>query len=133
MAAKHYVIVEDCALPALRAGDAALDFCNTRAGWNGGVEGEYLETYEHLAVWAGFAGLLTADRVAHLRDRAHRHPVAARRCLRRARAARDRLYRALLEPEAPQGVEPFVHDTATAMRHLRLSVIDGMPGWQVDE
>jgi predicted RNA-binding Zn ribbon-like protein len=133
MAEKHYVFVDHCRLPAMRTGSPALDFCNTRAGWNGGLEGEYLKDYDHLAVWAGFAGLLTADRVAHLRNRAQRHPAAARGCLRRALAARDRLYQALLEPEAPRALEPFAQDAATAMRHLRLAVIDGAPAWQVDE
>lgn len=133
MAEKYYVIVDDCRLPAMRTGSPALDFCNTWAGWNGGLEGDYLTDYDHLAVWAGFAGLLTADRVGQLRDRAHRHPAAARENLRRAHAARDRLYRALLEPQAPQAVDPFAQDAATAMRHMRLAVIDGAPAWRVDE
>ena len=133
MAEKHYVIVEDLVLPVLLAGHPALDFCNTRAGWDGGVEGEYLEGYDHLAVWAGYAGLLPADRVQRLRDRAHRHPGAARGALRRAHAARDRVYRALLAPEDGAVLNPFAQDAATAMRYLRLSLVDGEPAWQVDE
>jgi predicted RNA-binding Zn ribbon-like protein len=133
MAQPHYVIIDDIRLPAPLAGHPVLHFCNTRAGWNGGIEGDYLRGYDHLAVWAGFAGLLTADRVAQLRDRAHHHPAAARVGVRRARAARNHLYRALLEPEAPQALDPFAQDVATAMRHIRLTVTDGAPAWQVDE
>jgi predicted RNA-binding Zn ribbon-like protein len=133
MAEKHYVIVEDLVLPVLLAGHPALDFCNTRAGWNGGLEGEYLVAYDHLAVWAGFAGLLSAERVQQLRDRAHRHPGAARGALRRAHAARDRIYRALLAPEDGVVLDTFGQDAATAVRHMRLSLVDGEPAWQVDD
>jgi predicted RNA-binding Zn ribbon-like protein len=133
MAENHYVIVDGLRLPAALAGHPALDFCNTRAGWNGGVEGEYLAGYDHLAVWAGFAGLLTADRVEKVRARARCHPAAARGALRRAHAVRDRIYRAVLSPEDAEVVDALAEDAATAMRHVRLSLIDGVPAWRVDE
>ena len=133
MAENHYVIVDALRLPALLAGHPALDFCNTRAGWNGGVASEYLNGYDHLAVWAGSSGLLTAERVEGVRARARRHPAAARGALRRAHAARDRIYQALLNPEDAGVVDSLAQDAATAMRHTRLSVIDGAPGWQVAE
>ena len=133
MAEKHYVIVEELVLPVLLAAHPALDFCNTRSGWNGGLEGEYLLAYDHLAVWAGFAGLLSGDRVQQLRDRARRHPAAARGALRRAHDVRGRIYRALLAAEDGAVLDPFAQDAATAMRHLQLSLVDGEPAWQVDE
>jgi predicted RNA-binding Zn ribbon-like protein len=133
MAEKHYVIVDEIALPSSLAGHPALDFCNTRAGWNGGVQGDYLKGYDHLAVWAGFAGMLPAARVDELRENARRHPAAGRAALRRARAVRARIYDALLRPQDPDAVHPVGDDVATAMRHLRLSVLDGAPAWQVGD
>lgn len=127
----HYVIVDEIALPAPLAGHPALHFCNTFAGWNGGIEGDYLKGYDHLAVWAGYAGLLSAERVAQLREHARGHPAAGRGALRRARGARARIYDALLRPSDPDAIRPVADDAATAMRHLRLSALDGAPGWQV--
>jgi predicted RNA-binding Zn ribbon-like protein len=52
------VMVDGLRMPALVAGDVALEICNTRAAWSGGGEThEYLHTYQHLAVWARHAGL----------------------------------------------------------------------------
>src|SRR5690349_7265654 len=99
MAAEHhYVITDEIALPAPLAGHPALHFCNTRAGWNRGIEGDYLKGYDHLAVWAGFTGLLSAERVTRLRDRARGHPAAARAALLRAQTTRAHIYAALLAP-----------------------------------
>ena len=52
------VMVDGLRMPAIVAGDAALEICNTRAAWSGGAEThEYLHTYQHLAIWARHAGL----------------------------------------------------------------------------
>jgi predicted RNA-binding Zn ribbon-like protein len=133
MAEKHYVIVDEIPLPASLAGHPVLHFCNTRAGWNGGIDGDYLQSYDHLAVWAGFAGLLAADRVTRLRERAQRHPAAGRAALQRARVARARIYDALQRPQDPEAVDPVAGDAAITMRHLRVSVVDGAPAWQVSD
>ena len=50
--------VEGLVLPAPLSGHPVLDFCNTFAGWDGQESGDYLRTYDHLAVWAAAAGLL---------------------------------------------------------------------------
>ncbi|NUR69849.1 MAG: hypothetical protein HOU81_03435 [Hamadaea sp.] len=60
------VMVDGLRMPAIVAGDVALEICNTRAAWSGGEEThEYLHSYQHVAVWARHAGLLpdlaTAD------------------------------------------------------------------------
>ena len=54
-------LVDGLTIPLRLAGDPALDFCNTRAGWGEAEPKEYLRSYAHLAVWARAAGLV--DRV----------------------------------------------------------------------
>lgn len=53
------VMVDGWRMPALVAGDPALEICNTRAAWTGGDDThEYLLSYGHFAFWARYAGLL---------------------------------------------------------------------------
>jgi predicted RNA-binding Zn ribbon-like protein len=133
MAETHYVIVDEIRLPAPLAGHPVLHFCNTRAGWNGGIEGDYLKDYDHLAAWSEFAGLLAPERVRQLREQARRHPAAGRAALRRARTVRARIYGVLLRPQDPAAVDSFAEDAAAAMRHLHLSSVEGQPAWQISE
>ena len=92
----HYEVVDGLVLPARLSGHPALDFCNTRAGWHERDRvKEYLGTYDHLAAWAGFGGLLADERVAELRPRGRRDRAAAEDVLRRAWAVRADLYRVL--------------------------------------
>jgi predicted RNA-binding Zn ribbon-like protein len=82
------VIVDGLRMPAIVAGDAALEICNTRAAWSGGTEThEYLHSYEHLAVWARHAGLLP--------DLAQAAPAEGEQVLRRVLAFRREYYAAL--------------------------------------
>lgn len=92
---RHPDLVEGLVLPARLSGHAALDFTNTLVGWNGADRYDYLASFEHLAVWAGFAELLARDRVASLRAKAAADPRAAARALERARDARTLVYEAL--------------------------------------
>ena len=52
--------VEGLTLPVRLGGHAALDFCNTAAGWGEAPRKEYLVSPRHLAVWALEAGLVDA-------------------------------------------------------------------------
>ena len=88
----YWVDVDGLTLPAKVAGDPALELCNTWAGWNGGDAGDYLKTYDHLAVWAGWQGLLDERTVRELRRAAGRRPSQAPAALARARAFRGALY-----------------------------------------
>jgi predicted RNA-binding Zn ribbon-like protein len=77
------------------AHEPALDFCNTRAGWNSSEPREYLLTYDHFVVWAREASLIapaTAERLR--RDR------GSERVLERALALRSALYAACTDPRA---------------------------------
>src|SRR5919106_185090 len=75
-------LVDGLTIPLRLAGDPALDFCNTRAGWGEAEPKEYLRSYAHLAVWARAAGLV---------DRVQDGPRAGR-VLERALCLRGALY-----------------------------------------
>jgi predicted RNA-binding Zn ribbon-like protein len=87
-------IVDGLLLPAAVSNHPALDFCNTRAGWGEPQPGEYLESYEHVAVLAREAGLV--DTVQGEGDAA---------LLRRAVELRDAIYRACTDPRDQAAVE----------------------------
>jgi predicted RNA-binding Zn ribbon-like protein len=93
----HYEIVDGIPLPAKLGGHPALDFCNTWAGWDGHEPHDYLQSYDHLALWTGFVGLLPTERVGALRQRDGRRGDAA---LERARLFRGSLYSVLTEGPA---------------------------------
>ncbi len=56
------------------------------------VGGDYLKTFDHLAVWAAAAGLIDETNASSLRRKAARDPTASESELRRALAFRDALY-----------------------------------------
>ncbi len=117
----YFAVVEGLRLPARLGGHPALDFCNTWAGWDGRATREYLATYDHLAVWAGFVELLPPERVRLLRRQAKRRSKAADEVLSRARRLRDALY-ATLRGDAPtRAFDLVAHEVhwATAGRRLR--------------
>jgi predicted RNA-binding Zn ribbon-like protein len=92
------VEVDGLTLPVALGGHAALDFCNTRAGWGAAQPKEYLRSHAHLAVWARENGLLPAPAVGRLRRAAAADPAEATAVLGRAIAFRSALYAVLLEP-----------------------------------
>lgn len=95
-------------LPKPVGGHAAVDFCNTYAGWNGPGENavEYLTTYEHLAAWTTYAGLITAEQAEPVNALAREQPEEAARVLAEAQDLRTTMYAILLEPSAG---ETFAH------------------------
>lgn len=96
----HYEVVEGIRLPARLGGHPVLDFCNTWTGWDGQAPMDYLEGYDHLAVWAGFVELLPPDRVAGLRRQGGHRTRAAAAVLDRARDFRASVYQVLLSRAA---------------------------------
>jgi predicted RNA-binding Zn ribbon-like protein len=91
-------MVDGLVLPAPVGGHVALDFCNTRAGWGEPTPGEYLRSFDHLAVWTAAAGLIDPEEAGRLRRRAHQDRRAAQEALERAREFRTALHEVLLEP-----------------------------------
>jgi predicted RNA-binding Zn ribbon-like protein len=51
------VEVDGVRVPVTVAGHVGLELCNTRAGWGEPEPKEYLLSYDHLAIWARYAGL----------------------------------------------------------------------------
>jgi predicted RNA-binding Zn ribbon-like protein len=130
--AGHYVVVEGLQLPAKLSGHPALDFCNTLTGWDGHDQWDYLQSYEHLTVWSGFAGLLPPARIAALRREADRQGKAAIAVLEAARDFRTRAYDVLRNgPNAP-AFELVADDVGAATAQLRLHRGDQAIEWEID-
>jgi predicted RNA-binding Zn ribbon-like protein len=122
-------LVDGLLLPAPVAGDPALDFCNTRAGWGAAEPREYLTSYDHLAAWGRGAGLLGRAVAARLRRQAKSKPAAASRALHRALMLREAIYATCTEPTAASWdvVAAEAHRAATAAVLLRNE------GWVIPE
>jgi predicted RNA-binding Zn ribbon-like protein len=127
----HYVVIEGLELPAQLGGYPALDFCNTLVGWDGEALGDYLESYDHLAVWAGFVGLLTPVQTADVRRRAERDPRAAAGVLEQAAGFRARLYDVLRHGAAAHAFELVVEDVRAAAASVRLDRSGEAIRWHV--
>lgn len=130
--AVHYERVDGVELPAKLAGHPALELCNTRAGWNGGPTHEYLQEFDHLALWAGHTGLLAAPYVASLRRRARREQRAAARVLARALRFRANLYQLLEGAARGDARTSFDSEFRRAVSALRLDWVDGRASLSID-
>ncbi len=119
-------------LPVSVATHGALDFCNTLAGWNTGPRHEYLETFEHLVMWARDRGLVDETSAAELRAETGRDPAAAGRALERVRALRRSLYAACTDPADDAAWEAVCREARAAAAHAVLHR-DGPPGqrWSI--
>lgn len=127
--AAHYEVVDGMRLPAKLSGHASLDFCNTLVGWDGHDPSDYLASYVHLAVWAGFAELLPGDRVTALREQAARHADEAQSALEQARAFRGHLYELLM---SDTGFPDVAREIDAAASHLRLHRAGEAAAWEID-
>lgn len=72
-----------------------MELCNTFAGWDGGTEREYLESYDHLVVVAETQGLLEPALSKRLRKLAHGQPAGSARVLRATLRFRQDMYECL--------------------------------------
>ncbi len=127
----HYEVVEGLRLPARISGHPALDFCNTRAGWDGQDAGDYLADYEHLVVWSGFVGILRPDQVPVLRQRARVSASAAASVLERAKAFRANLYAVLRDPACAPAWPAVADEVAAAAQILHLHRADKTIRWEI--
>jgi predicted RNA-binding Zn ribbon-like protein len=125
-------VVDGLVLPVSIAGNPALDFCNTLAGWNGAEPHDYLETYAHLTIWARETGLLDVRSTADALERADLDPREAGRQLKRARTLRRALYEACTDSANEPSWEAVAGETRAAARQAVLSR-DASPGrrWSV--
>jgi predicted RNA-binding Zn ribbon-like protein len=114
------VVVDGIAVPISVSGHPALDFCNTRAGWDLPQPKEYLKGHRHLCVWAREKGLLSAAATARLRRAAAADPDAAGRVLQRAIALRDALYAVLTGAARPSDWSLLTAEVRLAVAAARL-------------
>ncbi|WP_446666131.1 CGNR zinc finger domain-containing protein [Flexivirga sp. B27] len=86
--------VDGVVLPKQLSGHPALELCNSRAGWQEtpAWEGEYLRSYDALALLALTAGVLPQADVVALRKKSAGDPDGVAAVLDRARALRGDLY-----------------------------------------
>lgn len=99
----HWIEQDGVTLPRRLGGHAALDFCNTWAGWGerGDVDDEqreWLTSYDVLLAWAVYAELVTRDDADVLRRRAARRRAEGAAVLDRARSLRTAVHDAVLDP-----------------------------------
>jgi predicted RNA-binding Zn ribbon-like protein len=93
----HWIERDGQLLPRRISGDPALDFCNTRAGWDGALlpRGEWLRDYDAFVGWAAYAELLDAAEESALRGRTGARADAV---LDEARRLRSSIRSAALDP-----------------------------------
>ena len=129
------VRVRDQRLPWNTSGHAALEFCNTYAGWRvPPLPGaEWLRSYTTLAVWAGYHDLTDDWTVTRLVRMAERDPIPAAEVLASARDLRTHLYACLTDPnnrDAFAAVARYVEAAGTAATFSLGE--DGLGNWSTD-
>jgi predicted RNA-binding Zn ribbon-like protein len=131
---RYQRLVDGLVLPAAVAGDPVLDFCNTRAGWGAAAAREYLTSYDHLAVWAGEAGLIGGEAATRLRRSSRRNPAEASLALARSLRLRDAVYAACTERGTGEAWDVVAAEARSAAAATEL-VGDAPPGrrWQIPE
>ena len=130
----HYFEVDGLYLPSAVGGHRALDFVNTWAGWAEPEGGDFLKSYDHLAVWASVSGLLDADAAKALRRRAATRRAEAEAVLQDARRFRTDLHALVLAPSDPKAVRGVNHVVRRAAAHAELATGTGpgaAPRWSI--
>lgn len=81
-------------LPRQIGGHAAVELCNTLAGWGGprSEQADYLVSHAHLVALAEASGVLPGERAARIAPSARRRPHEAEAVLHDAREVRADLY-----------------------------------------
>lgn len=124
--------VDGVVLPKPLSGHPALELCNTRAGWDGPPDprGEYLRTYDALALLASTAGVISEEAGGALRRRALADPSTAERALERARALRADLYATLAGAPSAAGRRRLADAISAAHSRQRFVVDVDSARWE---
>jgi predicted RNA-binding Zn ribbon-like protein len=128
----HWVMVDGYRMPILVSGHPALDFCNTWAGWGEPPQPnrEWLRDFDHFAVWAFHAGLITAEESDRVRALGRRRPGEAAGVLEEARRLRRALYRVVQDPAATRDLRTVARLAERSAAAARLVAgPDGQAGW----
>ena len=126
--------VEGVWLPAAISGHPALELCNTWAGWNSppGSGGDYLRSYETLAVWARERAGLGQDETEAACRAAEESPEDGAGVLREVRRLRGHLYQVLLDRADDADVRHVARHAQEAQAALRLERTDvGGLAWRL--
>jgi predicted RNA-binding Zn ribbon-like protein len=96
-------VVDDREMPTQVAGHPALELCNTSAGWDlpPARRGEYLRSYDDLALWAREVGFVDEVSTVRLRRAAAAHPSRARAILREVHRLRTDVHDLVLGGAGP--------------------------------
>lgn len=126
--------VDGLVLPSAMAGQPSLDFCNTLVGWDlPAPVGDFLVTYDHLAVWTAAAGLIDPDAADPLRRSARRRPGEAEAALREAGDFRAALYSVCLDPRPGPRWRRVVARTQEASAAATLELRGDRAEWVLPE
>jgi len=122
------IIVDGLVLPLAVGGHPALDFCNTRAGWNAPDPKEYLRSYQHLVVWAREAGLLQPAGAERLIRNSADAPAVANGVLDSALELREAAYRMALGPHSADDFDLVGTQARAARTAMTLRATHARPG-----
>lgn len=129
----YWVEIDGVRLPRRIAGDVALDFCNTLAGWNEPApeRREWLDDYDRMVRWAEYAGQIDAGDGARLRRTAKRRPADAEVELQRARSLRQSMHRAVTAPGDVRALRRVSEFAREAAAHGVLVPDGGRTRWEL--
>jgi len=121
----HLELVQGVVLPKPVGADPVLDFLNTRSGWvgRGPARVDWLTSYEALALWTGYVGLLPDATVLRLVASASADPVDAARRLAAAVEFRADLYDVLTDSTATTSFKAVAHVIQNATTRRRLIAV----------
>jgi len=120
--------------PRLAGGRLCLDFANTVGGRGSDRPSEFLTSYAVLVAWAWYAGALSDEEAARLRQVAASRPDQAAAVHRRAIAFRDAIYRLVVavarkQQPARADVDDLTRAYRAALDHARLRPRGAGLGW----
>jgi len=121
-------------LPKQLSGHPALELCNSRAGWREPPvwAGEYLRSYDALALFAATSGVISEATCRSLRKTATADPQGAEAALERARMLRADLYAALTGDAGPEARSRLSDAIGHARSRQHLILGSDTAHWEFD-
>lgn len=126
--------IDGVVLPKQLSGHPALELCNSRAGWRGEPEwaGEYLRSYDALALLAVAAGVIPETEARALRKKGAADPDGVTSVLERARTLRADLYAAFTGQAGPTGGRRLSDAIGQARSRQHLVLESRSAHWEFD-
>ena len=121
-------------MPKKFGGHPALELCNTRAGWGQAMqpEFEWIPSYDRLAIWAWYQGLISEHQRKDLREYAGNHPAQAGTVLTQFRDLRTALYSVLTNADNRNEFDTVAELAQKASQQMRLIRLDdGTAQWRL--